>query len=226
MGFLYISITNYYKNIKNNKMEKEKTLTTGKVFAWIFGVLFILTGFANILSNPVSGILFIIASLFILPPSYKLFREKFKLNLSRGVRILISVIFIIIAGSIAGGEIINTTNSNNLSNDKQLNSGVEEYEEVAIFTGKGNMNTESFYISGDKVKITATTTGGSPRVGSYSSISLEKENRGYIGSGLSISTEGTEEGYGQTIYRNLKEGNYYINVITGVNWQVKVEQTR
>jgi len=211
---------------KNMENEKNKTLTVSKVFAWIFGVLFLLGGFGNITNNFLAGILFILASAVILPPLYDLVRKKMKLNLSKGLRIFIALILLAVAGSSVGNKTFNEITSVNTKDDSgnQVETQkTEEYSEVKTFTGKGNQNTESFSVTGGKVKITATTTGS--HVGSYSGIELKKEEGGYTGPGLSIMTEGAENGVGETTYRNIKPGQYYIQVISGVNWTVKVEQT-
>jgi hypothetical protein len=104
----------------------------------------------------------------------------------------------------------------------------ETWNEVISFSGNGNQDTESFYIETKKVRITATTCCGFANeygsVGTYSSINLKSEEGRYLGTGLSIMTEGTEEGHGQTIYRNLDEGEYYISIITGVNWEINIEE--
>lgn len=98
-------------------MEKEKTLTVSKIFAWIFGVIFLLTGFANIIGNLLAGILFILASLFILPPAYSFIKNKTKLNLSKGLRILIAIILLVIAGSSLGNKAIDEVK--NMTTDKK-----------------------------------------------------------------------------------------------------------
>ena len=100
----------------------------------------------------------------------------------------------------------------------------ESWHQVTSFSGKGNQDTDSFYIKGDKVKITATTCCGSTQYGTFSAVDLESEDGGYLGAGLMISTDGSEEGYGETTYRNLDIGEYYISVITGVDWEVEVEE--
>ena len=112
----------------------------------------------------------------------------------------------------------------NVNNQEKIKSVTEEWHEVITLNGKGNQDTDSFHIEGNKVKITATTCCGSTSAGSYSAIGLESEKRDYLGVGLSILTDNDEEGYGETIYRDLEKGEYYISVITGVNWEVKVEE--
>lgn len=149
--------------------------------------------------------------------------------------ILILFVIGIIGSAMDGGENNKQTNSNSTATinesspkteDKEVPSKPKEWYEVQTFSGKGNQDTSSFTISGDKVKITAATSGGSSGIGTYSSVSLESDNGSYLGAGLSISTEGAEDGHGETTYRNLKPGDYYISVISGVNWEVKVEEYR
>jgi hypothetical protein len=100
----------------------------------------------------------------------------------------------------------------------------ESWHDVTSFTGKGNEDTSSFYLRGGKVKMIATTCCGSTNVGTYTAVDLESENDRFIGSGLSISTEGVEKGHGQTIYRNIKKGDHYVSVISGVGWEVDVDE--
>ena len=118
---------------------------------------------------------------------------------------------------------VSDSSSSTTTSQGASESQEEVWTQVTSLKGKGNQNSESFEVTSKKVRITATTTGSS--VGSYSSVSLEKEDGGYSGPGLSIMTEGSEAGKGQTTYRSLKPGRYFIQVISGVNWQVTVEQT-
>jgi hypothetical protein len=107
-------------------------------------------------------------------------------------------------------------------NSTQSSITSESWHNVTYFSGEGNKNTESFFIKGDKVKITARTWN-SYGVGSFSAVDLKRDDEAYIGTGLMISTQGSEDGNGETIYRNLKIGNYYISVISGINWEVNIE---
>src|SRR3990167_1594428 len=101
----------------------------------------------------------------------------------------------------------------------------EVWTEIYTLKGNGNQDSESFNVTSKKVRVTATTCCGSSSSGSFSGVSLEKENGGYTGPGLHISTSGSEQGEGQTTYRGMAPGLYYVQVISGVNWEVKVEQT-
>lgn len=71
--------------------QQEKKITLSHVFAWIFGIIFLLGGIGTMTSNLLGGILIVIASLLILPPAYEVIKEKAKINLTKGVRILIAV---------------------------------------------------------------------------------------------------------------------------------------
>jgi len=205
--------------------EKNKTITISKVLAWVFGIIFLLAGFSTLIRSPLSGIIIIIASLLLIPPTYDLLRKKTKINLSKNLRILVVIILLVVAGSVFTEKTAKVENTTPKNSNNNVGAVADEYQEIISLTGKGNQDTESFYVNKSKVKITATTCCGSTNSGTYSGISLEKEAGGYTGPGLSISTDGTEKGSGQTIYRNLKEEKYYIQVISGVNWTVKVEQS-
>ncbi len=153
--------------------------------------------------------------------------------------IVLGFIRSLIGNPVPTGDVINnqeiedTTQSSSAISKTETNQETnppatfETWHKVISLSGKGNEDTESFHIKGKKVKITATTCCGIENeygsVGTFSGISLESEEGGYIGTGLSIMTEGTEEGHGETIYRNLDAGEYYISVITGVEWEVEVE---
>ena len=129
--------------------------------------------------------------------------------------LIVGFIVLVIIGSLSSDY---TSTQNNVQP-----SASKSWHWVTSFSGKAYQNTASFYIKGEKVRITATTYDGSS-MGTYSAINLKSENGGWLGPGLSIDTEGYEKGYGQTIYRNLDEGEYYISVISGVNWEVEVEE--
>ena len=141
-----------------------------------------------------------------------------KWYLKKRMFVVYAILVLILIGSLGGSK--DSTSGSTTTNTAPKE---EVWTQVTTLKGKGNQNSESFDVTSDKVRITATTTGSS--VGSYSGISLEKEDGGYTGPGLSIMTEGSEAGKGQTTYRTLKPGRYFIQVISGVNWQVTVEQT-
>lgn len=119
--------------------------------------------------------------------------------------------------------VVNQQNINNVNTvtNSVSNTVIKEYKEIFSLTDKGNRDSESFSTTGGKIKLVAQTTGGT--VGSFSSIELKSENGEYLsGASLNISTEGTEPGNGETIIRNAEAGEYFISVISGINWDVKV----
>lgn len=201
-----------------NNTETVKSVSAGSIVLWILGVLTIISGLGG------GNIAVIIAGVILLPIVNTLSKKYLKINFSGMARFVIAVILII--GGVVASSSMNEARQavNNQSGTSRTSVPQEEvWTEITTFKGKGNQDTESFNITGSKARITATTTGGSS-IGTFSGISLEKENGGYTGPGLSISTEGYENGTGQTTYRNLPAGSYYVKVISGVNWEVKVEQ--
>lgn len=181
---------------------------------WILGVLTIVTGIG------LGNIAVIIAGIILLPIINVLAKKHLKVNFSGMARVVIAILLIVVGTAVASslGEVAD-------DQSEAVAPQEEVWTEVFALKGKGNQDSESFAVTGKKVRITATTCCGSTAVGTYSGVSLEKENGGYTGPGLSISTDGAEEGEGQTTYRNLEPGRYYIQVITGVSWDVKVEET-
>ncbi|HMP67244.1 MAG TPA: hypothetical protein PKA60_00645 [Candidatus Paceibacterota bacterium] len=193
--------------------ETVKSVSAGSIVLWVLGFVTIITGIS------VGHIAVIIAGVILLPITNTLSVKYVKKNFSGMARFVIAVLLIIIGTSMSS-----SIDEARTSIDGQSNGVVQEEVFTEIFTlkGNGNQNSESFNITSKKARVTATTSGSS--VGSFSGISLEKESGGYTGPGLQISAEGFNDGYGQTTYRNLTPGLYYIKVISGVDWSVKVEQ--
>lgn len=96
---------------------KTKNITLGSIVGWIFGVLVMVSGFAMIFSSPIPGILFIISALIALPPASKFVKEKMRFSLSKGLKVVVILILLVIAGSQMGGktkspEAVKTTGNN------------------------------------------------------------------------------------------------------------------
>lgn len=98
------------------------------------------------------------------------------------------------------------------------------YKEIARFEGSSSKSTESFKVNSDKIKIVANA-GGSI-VGSITFISLKSEDGTYDsflrGGAFTLTAEGEKGVEGETIIRNLKPGDYYLTVNTGVKWEAIV----
>ncbi len=204
--------------MNNESNETVKSVSAGSIVLWLLGVLTIIVGLAG------GYVAVIIAGVILLPIVNTLAKKYLKINFSGMARFVIAVI-LIIGGTIASSSIDEARQAiDSQSGTSEQSAPKEEvFTEIYSLKGKGNQDSESFNITGKKVRVTATTTGGSS-IGTFSGVSLEKEDGGYTGPGLSISTEGYEQGHGQTTYRSLTPGRYYIQVISGVNWEVKVEQ--
>jgi hypothetical protein len=202
-----------------------KKITLGLVLGWGFGVVMAISGITWLFSKPLTGILILLISAILLPPVNKFVEDKLKFIISGGLKF---VLIIVLLGLIGASMLSNPSlkiNSDQTINQKQTES--KSWYEIKTFSGKGNQDTSSFAVTGDKVKITATTCCGSSGIGTYSGIDLKSDNGEHLsGVGLTISTDGAEKGQGETIYRNLKTGDYYLRVITGVSWNVKVEEYR
>lgn len=201
---------------------------------WIFGVIFLLSGVVSLLTGMIiEGLLSLVLAIILLPPANKFIAEKFNFVISRGLKIVLVLVLLVVIGTVAGGKAEEESNTNDTTNtevtedtqeeDKKVETK-KEYQLLTTFTGKGNKDTESFTVQSDKVKVEARTYGST--VGSFSAVDLECDGDcGYMGTGLSISTDGKEEGTAETIYRDLDiGGSYYISVISGISWEVKVYQ--
>lgn len=125
------------------------------------------------------------------------------------------------------------TQTNVQAQDENVKEVVEKtqeqtksYKKIATFTGKGNQDTESFRINSDKVKITAKVESSIVRSSSYFQLQSESGedllNLKLSVKSLNIYPEAGEEGYGETIIRDLEKGEYYVSVISGINWEVAV----
>lgn len=117
-----------------NKIESEvktKNITFGLVVSWIFGIVIGLTGIINIFSDPVPGLLFIIAAVVALPPANKFLKEKMHISLSKGVKIVLVLILLGVAGSQIGDNAKSEVAQSTQSTEK-----VEEIIELPKVTSK------------------------------------------------------------------------------------------
>lgn len=103
----------------DNKIESEvktKNITFGLVVSWIFGVIMGVTGAVTLFSEPLPGILFILSALIALPPTNKFLKEKMHISLSGGLKFIVVIILLGVAGSQMGekakSEVAQTTDNN------------------------------------------------------------------------------------------------------------------
>lgn len=91
--------------VQSNEV-KTKNITSGLVFGWLFGVIFVIMGLTNLGSNTASGILFLIAALLILPPINKLLKEKAHISIAKSLRVIIVGILLIVGFSFVGSDAV------------------------------------------------------------------------------------------------------------------------
>lgn len=81
-------------------MDKEvKKVTVGLVLSWIFGVIFILSGLGALFSlQLISALVLLVMAIVLLPPANKFISNKFKFELSKGIKALIIIVGLVIVG--------------------------------------------------------------------------------------------------------------------------------
>ena len=117
-----------------NKIESEvktKNITFGLVVSWIFGIVIGLTGIINVFSDPVPGLLFIIAAVIALPPANKFLKEKMRISLSGGLKFIVVLILLGIAGSQMGGKVKTEVAQTNTQEKKKIEQPVETMKVTA-----------------------------------------------------------------------------------------------
>jgi len=99
-----------------------KKITVGLILSWIFGVLFALTGIVSVFSEPVPGFVMLVMAAVLLPPITKLVDQKWKFHLSKGMKIGVIVIGLIIFSA--------TVDTSNVSNTQQTETNEQKDNET------------------------------------------------------------------------------------------------
>jgi len=120
------------ENNKESSEVKTKNITLDSIIGWIFGVIVGITGIVNIFSDPLAGLLFILAAVITLPPTNKYLKEKMHISLSKGVKIVLVLVFLGIAGSQMGEK----AKSEVTQNTTQSTQKVEEVVDLPKVTAK------------------------------------------------------------------------------------------
>lgn len=107
----------------NEQVKSSKKITVGLILSWIFGILFALTGFISVFSDPIPGIVMLIMGAVLLPPVNKFVDEKWKFHLSGGMKVVVLIIGFIIFGS-------------TIDTSKQQSNQVPAQQEQSISTTK------------------------------------------------------------------------------------------
>jgi hypothetical protein len=79
-----------------------KTITIGFLVGWFLGVAFLLSGIATLLSEPLAALFMILAGLASLPPAAAFAERSIHFKLSPGVRILVVIVCLFVAGVVNG----------------------------------------------------------------------------------------------------------------------------
>lgn len=88
---------------KENQSIPERKITLGFVVSWILGVLLGISGIPFLFQGQIlSGILFIVAALVLLPPVSQYVKEKSGFSLSRGLKLVLVIVLMIVAWSASG----------------------------------------------------------------------------------------------------------------------------
>jgi len=201
---------------KENKEEK-KELTTKTVLAWIIGSIFLISGITNTLSGSFTpGVLFVLASLFVLPPTYKLLKDKLNFNLSRGLRVFIALILVFIAFIIVGKDATPSYKTNSNSTNKKTTEKVyyasKEYVEIFSFSGDSIKKSEPFTVTGDRFKIKYNCNG------SYCGATLYRVGSSLMSDLIMNSTNSVSD---ESIFYG--SGEYYIDVNSIGTFSMTVE---
>lgn len=125
---------------KSTLATEPKKITTGMIFSWIFGVLFILTGVVTLVTSFVAGLLFLIAGLYVLPPLNKKIFKTLGFILPGWTSVIIFLVLITVGGSLTpevetkkndeDKKTEVTSNTTNITPEVKQNSTPEVKKEV------------------------------------------------------------------------------------------------
>lgn len=79
-----------------------KKITVSGILAWIIGILFLLTGAGAMAASPAGGMLTILGSLVLLPPTNTFLRKRMNIELSGWIRVILFLVLVGIGLSMGG----------------------------------------------------------------------------------------------------------------------------
>lgn len=207
--------------MEDNKAS-ERHITLGLIIGWALGALFILAGAAQLVSDPIAAALLVLAGFISIPPTNSFLRKQFNINLSGGVRVILALVLIVIAGSMAGKEAITATNSSGNQEQESVKADggsppatAKSYQQIFTFSGKGTKQSEPFTITGDRFKIKYDCQGD------LCSAFLHEVGSD-LPKGLVMNTTGSVSD--ETIFYGA--GEYYIDANTMGTYEIAVEDYR
>jgi len=101
-----------------------------KILKWFIGITFVLGGIGTFFESFLTGLIFVILGLFILPPTYEIFAKKTNLNLSSKAKWFTVIIICIISNFIINNSVkekdkevdLITKKASEFINNKQIDS--------------------------------------------------------------------------------------------------------
>lgn len=170
----------------NNQNQSSKVqtrhITFSLVFAWIFGIFIGVPAIITLFTQPLMGIILLIATAIILPPTYNLIKNKLHISLSKALKVVLVIILIIIAGTVmkkdikptivskdsvvveenqnkpvikvSAIKIINDYSANEVAADAKYKDSPIEVTGIINSVGKDVMGIPYITVSGDQFGIT------------------------------------------------------------------------
>jgi len=203
-----------------------KKITLGLVLGWIFGVIFLLSGVVSLLTGMIiEGLLSLVLAIILLPPANKFIAEKFNFVISRGLKIVLVLVLLVVIGTVAGGKAEEEMNTNDTTKTEETADTQEEEEvteevkeeevevvqdwvKVTSITASASKQSDTFELEGGKQKIVYSLSGGSYAM---CSIYLEKEGTDIAEVGGFPIVMITEAKSDETMTRK-SSGNYYLQL--------------
>jgi len=195
-----------------------RKITLGFVLGWIFGVIFLLSGVVSLLTGMIiEGLLSLVLAIILLPPANNFIAERFNFVISRGLKIVLVLVLLVVIGIVAGGKTDEDVNTNDTTKIEETADTEEVEEEVEVvqdwvkvtsITASASKQSDTFELKGGKQKIVYSLSGGNYAM---CSIYLEKEGTDIAEVGgfpIVIITEAKSD---ETMTRK-SSGNYYLQL--------------
>lgn len=114
-------------------MEKEENkITLGLIVGWILGIFAAIAGVSMLFTEPVPGALFILLAIVVLPPANKMMRDKFNFSLSGGLKFVLAIVILGLAGSSITSDAVSQSSSVSSNSDSEQSEQAEEPQQQAV----------------------------------------------------------------------------------------------
>ncbi|MEI6728876.1 MAG: hypothetical protein WCK98_04500 [bacterium] len=116
--------------------ESPKKIKSSTIFSWIFGIIFILAALSAFASSFISGLFYLFAGLYILPPVHKLIFKKLGFILPGWTTVLIVIVLLSIGGLSSSSKNSSSTNSSSSNSTIDLFQNKQEKIELTNSLGQ------------------------------------------------------------------------------------------